>query len=291
MADPTQSPGLSKPAGPTFAPGLYIVATPIGNLRDITLRALDLLQAADAIACEDTRVTGKLTHAYDIKAKLLRYDDHSGERARPEILERLGAGQIVALVSDAGTPLISDPGYRLVKMAVEAGHAVTALPGASALLTALATAGLPTDRFLFAGFPGRRSGERLSDLKDLARIDATLVFYEAPSRLAGSLADMAEALGDRPAAVGRELTKLYEEMRRGSLAGLAAHYETAGPPKGEIVIIVGPPLDEAPDEQAIDALLLDALSHLSVRDAAEAVSAATGSSKRDIYNRALALSK
>jgi 16S rRNA (cytidine1402-2'-O)-methyltransferase len=267
------------------------VATPIGNLRDITLRALDILQLADAIACEDTRVTGKLTQAYGIKAKLLRYDDHTGERARPEILERLAAGQIVALVSDAGTPLISDPGYRLVRMAVEAGYAVTALPGASALLTALAVAGLPTDRFLFAGFPGRRSGERLSDLKDLARIDATLVFYEAPSRLAASLADMATALGDRPAAIARELTKLYEEVRRDSLSALAAHYEKSGPPKGEIVIIVGPPLAEAPDEQAIDALLLDALSHLSVRDAAEAVSAATGSSKRAVYNRALALSK
>jgi 16S rRNA (cytidine1402-2'-O)-methyltransferase len=286
LPDPTQPAIPSKPAA-----GLYLVATPIGNLRDITLRALDVLKAADAIACEDTRVAGKLTRAYGISAKLLRYDDHNAERARPEILDRLAKGEVIALISDAGTPLISDPGYRLARAAVEAGAKVFPIPGASALLSALVTAGLPTDRFLFAGFLERTSGQRKSALQELARVPGTLVFYEAPGRLAASLADMAGVLGDRPAAVARELTKLYEEVRRGSLTELAEHYRAAGAPKGGIVSVVGPPLPEAESAESLDALIVGALGHMSVRDAAASVAEATGTPRREVYARALALSK
>lgn len=286
LPDPTQ-PGISsKPA-----PGLYLVATPIGNLRDITLRALDVLKGADAVACEDTRVSGKLMHAYAITAKLVRYDDHSAERALPGLLARLTAGEVVALISDAGTPLVSDPGYRLVRAAVEAGISVFPIPGASAVLSALVVAGLPTDRFLFAGFPDRGQGARKTAFADLSRVEATLVFYEAPGRLAATLADMAQILGDRPAVVARELTKLYEEVRRGSLDELAAHYDQAGAPKGEVVIVVGPPLPEATSELSLDDMLTDALGRMSVRDAAAAVAEATNISRREVYARALALSK
>lgn len=270
-------------------PGLYLVATPIGNLGDITFRALETLKSADAVACEDTRVGGKLCSALGIKANLIRYDDHSGERARPEILARLARGEVVALISDAGTPLISDPGYKLVRAAVAQGSAVFPLPGASALLAGLIVSGLPTDRFLFAGFLDRQSGQRRAALSTLAELRASLIFYEGPSRLADSLRDMAEILGNREAVVARELTKLHEEVRRGLLADLAATYAEAGPPKGEVVIIVGPPdVDEGVID--IDGLLRTALGTMSVRDAAETVAQATGRKKRDVYARALSLS-
>jgi len=284
-ADSTASQGPSKPPA-----GLYLVATPIGNMADITLRALDLLRAADAIACEDSRVTLKLLQRYGIKARLIAYHDHNGAEARPDILRRLEAGQVVALVSDAGTPLISDPGYKLVRAVVEAGQHVTALPGPSAVLAALSLAGLPTDRFLFGGFLPPRSEARRKALAELKAVPATLVFLEGVSRLPEALADMAETLGGtRGAAVARELTKLFETVRRGTLAELAALYGREGPPKGEVVVVVGPPAEEAMGEGDLDAALTAALAHSSLREAAAAVAAATGLPRRQVYARALAL--
>src|SRR5688500_12978740 len=219
-------------------PGLYVVATPIGNLRDVTLRALDVLAQADLVLAEDTRVSAKLLQAFGLKAKLERCDEHGEDRATPRALAALAAGQTVALVSDAGTPLVSDPGYRVVREAAAAGHRVVPVPGASALLAGLSIAGLPTDRFLFAGFPPPKSAARRTFLEELAGIRATLVFFEGGSRLAASLADMAAVLGDREAVVCRELTKLYETVVRGRLSDLAADPQFQAP-KGEIVVLVG----------------------------------------------------
>ncbi|MDP6832024.1 MAG: 16S rRNA (cytidine(1402)-2'-O)-methyltransferase [Alphaproteobacteria bacterium] len=274
-----------------FAPGLYVVATPIGNARDITLRALDLLSGADVIACEDTRVTRKLLIIHGIKTPTLAYHDHNAARVRPRLMERLKKGEIVALVSDAGTPLISDPGYRLVSEVRKAGLAVTALPGASAPLAALASAGLPTDKFLFAGFLPGKSNARRRALTELAAVPATLVFFEAAPRLVASLRDMAAELGVRQAAVLRELTKKFEEARHGSLAELADHYQTSGPPKGEIVVLVAPPdgTVAALGQAEVDAMLLAALGQGSLKDAARGVAERTGLPRRDLYNRALAL--
>lgn len=287
---PGSKPGDAEREPPILAPGLHIVATPIGNLGDITLRALDTLRRVDLIACEDTRVTGKLLSAYRISTRTTPYHEHNAARARPQLIERLKRGERIALVSDAGTPLISDPGYKLVRAAIAAGIAVHAIPGPSAPLAALALSGLPTDRFLFAGFLPVKAAQRRSALAELARVPATLVLFETAPRLAASLADMAEILGAREAAVARELTKLHEEARRGQLAALAAHYSEAGPPKGEIVIVIGPPVEEtAPDVGAIDAFLEDALRHMSLRDAADAVARATGLPRKEVYGRALAL--
>ena len=274
-----------------FAPGLYVVATPIGNARDITLRALDLLRGADIIACEDTRVTRKLLIIHNIDCLTMAYHDHNAARVRPRLMERLIKGEIVALVSDAGTPLISDPGYRLVKEARKAGISVTALPGASAPLAALASAGLPTDRFLFVGFLPPKSVARRRTLNELAGLSATLVFFESTSRLAASLADMTAELGSREAAVLRELTKKFEEARHGILPDLARHYQTEGPPKGEIVVLVGPPDRRAAvvDEAEMDVLLMAALDQGSVKDAAAALAESTGLPRRALYNRALVL--
>jgi len=268
-----------------------VVATPIGNARDITLRALDLLNSADIIACEDTRVTRKLLIIHGIKTPTLAYHDHNAARVRPRLMERLNKGEIVALVSDAGTPLISDPGYRLVSEVRKAGLAVTALPGASAPLAALATAALPTDKFLFAGFLPGKSNARRRALTELAEVPATLVFFEAAPRLAASLRDMAAELGARQAAVLRELTKKFEETRHGGLADLADHYQSSGPPKGEIVVLVAPPDGTAAvlGQAEIDALLLAALGRGSVKDAAREVAERTRLPRRDLYNRALAL--
>jgi 16S rRNA (cytidine1402-2'-O)-methyltransferase len=273
-------------------PGLHIVATPIGNLGDITLRALETLAAADVIACEDTRVTRKLLDRYGITTSLMPYHEHNAAEARPKILARLAAGAAIALVSDAGTPLISDPGFKLVRATREAGHAVTALPGASATLTALSVAGLPTDRFFFEGFlPPKETGRR-ARIAELARIPATLVLFETGPRLADSLADLAEGLGAREGAICRELTKLHEEVRRGDLAALARDYAAEPPPRGEIVIVVGPPAEEArTSETEVDALLRQALTRVSVKDAVSEIASATGLSRRHIYQRALALAK
>jgi 16S rRNA (cytidine1402-2'-O)-methyltransferase len=266
------------------------VATPIGNLADITLRALDVLRRADAIICEDTRVTATLAQRYGLAAERIAYHDHNADWVRPKLLARLAAGAAMALVSDAGTPLISDPGFKLVRDAVAAGIAVMAVPGASAALAALTVAGLPTDRFLFAGFLPAKSGARRRALRELAAVKASLIFYETAPRLADALADMGAILGDRPAAVARELTKLYEEVRRAGLHALAEHYRKAGAPKGEIVVIVGPPAaGAAASENDIDAQLVSALRTASLREASAAVAAATGLPRRQVYARALAL--
>jgi 16S rRNA (cytidine1402-2'-O)-methyltransferase len=276
---------------PRFAPGLYVVATPIGHLRDISLRALDLLAAADLVACEDTRVTEKLMTRYGIAASRLPYHEHNAERMRPLLLERLKAGAVVALVSDAGTPLISDPGFKLVRAALAESIAVTALPGPSAALDALVLSGLPSDRFFFQGFLPPKEAARRRVLGELAALPTTLIVYETAPRLAATLADMAAVLGERPAAVARELTKLYEEVRRGALGELAAHYANSGAPKGEIVIVVGgasaAAAREAVTGDALDAALDAALATMSVKDASAVVAEATGRPRREVYQRAL----
>ena len=273
-----------------LAPGLYVVATPIGNLRDISLRALDVLAQADLVLAEDTRVTGKLLQAFGLSAKLERYDEHAAERTRPRALTALADGARVALVSDAGTPLVSDPGYRLVREAAAAGHPVIPIPGASALLAGLSAAGLPTDRFLFAGFPPPKSAARRAFLEELAGVRATLVFFEGGSRLAASLADMAAVLGDREAAVARELTKLYETVIRGRLPELALDPRFVEP-KGEIVVLVGPGRDREATAADADAALSEALTRLKPAEAAAEVAKALGRSRRDLYRRALELKR
>ena len=285
MADRPAAPALNSAP---LAPGLYLVATPIGNLRDITLRALDVLAAADLILAEDTRVTGKLLAAYGLKTRMERYDEHAAERARPKVLKALAEGQRVALVSDAGTPLVSDPGYRLVREAIAQGSAVIPIPGASSVLAALTVAGLPTDRFLFAGFPPPKSAGRRSFFAELAPIRASLVFFEGGSRLAASLADMAAVFGPREAMVGRELTKLYETCVRGPLDVLAADPALAAP-KGEMVVVVAPCADAAATPQDADAALTEALARLGPAEAASEVAAALGLNRRELYRRALDL--
>ncbi len=275
-----------------MSPGFYLVATPIGNAEDITLRALGILKRATVIACEDTRVTGPLLRRYGVNTPLVAYHDHNGAVMRPKLLARVRAGEAVALVSDAGMPLISDPGYKLVRAAQAEGLAVTSAPGASAVLTALQLSGLPSDRFLFAGFPDHKSGGRQSLFRTLAAVPGTLIFFEGPSRVAESLADMAAVFGAREAALVRELTKVYEEVRRAPLPDLARHYAETGPPRGEIVLLVAPPGAEATTAAADrDALLRDALATHSVRDAADLVSTATGEPRRAIYARALEIAK
>ena len=277
---------------PKLAPGLHVVATPIGNLRDVTLRALETLASADTVACEDTRVTRKLFDHYGIATPLMPYHDHNAETARPKILDMLAAGGAVALVSDAGTPLISDPGFKLVRAARLAGHAVTAAPGASAALTALSIAGLPTDRFFFDGFLPAKEGARRERVAELARIPATLVLFESGPRLAATLAELATGLGAREAAVCRELTKLHEEVRRGDLGALADAYAAGAEMRGEIVLVIAPPAAPAQASAAeIDALLRAALARTSLKDAVAEVAAATGEPRRAVYGRALELAK
>ena len=281
---------LTVPTAPV-SPGLYIVATPIGNLDDVSLRMLATLAGADRIACEDTRVTARLLARYGIATRATAYHDHNAQRVLPRLIEALQDGGSVALVSDAGTPLVSDPGLRLVRAAIDAGIAVTTIPGPVAAIAGLTLAGLPVDRFLFAGFLPARGGARRSALAELAAIPATLVFYEAPHRLAAALDDMLTVLGDRDAAVARELTKLFEEVRRGSLSTLVAGYRAGEAPRGEIVVLVGPPAAAAAEEDAatFDSRIRAALETMSVRDAAATVAAETGRKRREVYARALAL--
>lgn len=269
-------------------PGLYVVATPIGNLRDITLRALDVLSGCDLLLAEDTRVTGKLLAAYGLSKTMARYDEHAAERARPRIMAALEAGQSVALVSDAGTPLVSDPGYRLVKEVVEAGFRVFPIPGPSAALAALTLAGLPTDRFLFAGFTPPKSAARRTFLAEFAQTRATLIFYETGPRLRASLEDMLAVFGPRQAAVTRELTKLYETAVRGTLDQLAVD-PALEEPKGEIVVLVGPGVAEVASEADADLALAEALTRLAPGEAASEVAKSLGLNRRDLYRRALAL--
>jgi 16S rRNA (cytidine1402-2'-O)-methyltransferase len=279
---------IAFPTGP-IAPGLHVVATPIGNLGDVTLRALSTLAAADLVLCEDTRITRRLFERYGIKTPLLAYHDHNAAAVRPKVLARLDEGAKIALVSDAGTPLVSDPGYKLVEAALDAGHRVFPIPGASAALAALVAAGLPTDRFFFEGFLPAKGGQRRTRIAELAAIPATLVLYESGPRLAASLADLSAGLGVRHASVCRELTKTFEEVRRGTLAELAAHYEKAGAPKGEIVVVIAPPAVRVISAVDLSAKLSDALARSSVKDAVAEVTEATGVARREVYARALAL--
>ncbi|WP_342359339.1 16S rRNA (cytidine(1402)-2'-O)-methyltransferase [Terrarubrum flagellatum] len=282
-------------AAERLSPGLHVVATPIGNLKDVTLRALGTLAGADAILAEDTRVTAKLLTHYGVATPTLAYHEHNAARLRPMILSRLREGEAIAIVSDAGTPLISDPGFKLVADAVAAGIAVTSAPGASALLAALTIAGLPTDRFFFEGFLPPKSAARRARLAELASIPATLVFYEAPSRIAEMIADAADMLGSRDACAARELTKLHEEALRGPLHELAAQLAERDSIRGEIVVLIAPPGADAADdpasqEAALDEALRAALASSSLKQAVADVAAKTGQPRRVVYARALALS-
>lgn len=279
-----------QPGNSSLSPGLYIVSTPIGNLRDITLRALDVLAGADEVLAEDTRTANKLLNAHGLRATVTAYHDHNGAQRRPDVLEKLAQGKVIALISDAGTPLVSDPGYKLVAEAAAAAVKIVPVPGASALLAGLVMAGLPSDRFLFSGFLPPKSGARQATLGSLATVPATLVFYETGPRLAACLADMERVLGgQRHACVARELTKLFEKARRGTLEDLTRHYREAGGPKGEIVILVAPPEDQVASESELDAALLDALATQPTKQAANDVADALGLPRRQAYQRALAL--
>lgn len=273
---------------PPVETGLYVVATPIGNLRDVTLRALDVLGAVSRVYAEDTRVARKLLDAYGLKPRLFQYHEHNAETARLEILAALAAGESVALISDAGTPLVSDPGYKLVRAVIENGFKVVPIPGASALLAGMIVSGLPSDRFLFAGFLPPKQGARRAALEGLAEVDASLIFFESGPRLAESLADMAAILGARAGAIARELTKLFEETRRGSLAELAAHYQAQGAPKGEIVVVVGPPPVAEVDDETLDAFLRGVLQS-GVKEASQRAHEALGVPRKRAYARALQL--
>ena len=272
------------------APGLHLVATPIGNLGDFSARAIEVLKGADVIACEDTRVTGKLTHAFGITTKLIAYHEHNAERMRPRILARLKAGERVALVSDAGTPLISDPGFKLVREAAAERISVLAVPGPSAALAALIVSGLPTDRFFFQGFLPAKSGARKVILAEIGAIPATLIVFEAARRLDETLAEMASVLGEREAAVGRELTKLHEEVQRGTFSVLANHY-AEHPGKGEAVIVIAPPtprvFDAATESDALDRRLAELLMTMAVKEAATVAAGEFHMPRRDVYARAL----
>jgi 16S rRNA (cytidine1402-2'-O)-methyltransferase len=292
---PSQVPGFTafglRAEAEPLQPGLHVVATPIGNLGDISFRALATLAAADAVIAEDTRVTKTLLAHYGISTPLFAYHEHNAAVMRPHLLARLADGAALALVSDAGTPLVSDPGFKLVTEAVANNIAVTSIPGASAVLAALVVAGLPTDRFFFEGFLPVKSAGRRQRIAELAMIPGTLVFFESPRRVAESLADLAAVLGEREAALARELTKHYETVRRGKLGELAAALAMEPPPKGEIVLLVGPPNAEAAGllQGNLDDLIGKALETHSVKDAAAVVSAETGQPRRKVYARALEL--
>ena len=275
----------AQPLADRLTPGLYLVATPIGNLGDITMRAVDILSRCDGVACEDTRVTGKLLKHLGISKPLWRYDDHSEHRDRGRLVESMRT-RAVALVSDAGTPMISDPGYRLVNDCRAEGIAVTSLPGPCAAVVGLTLAGLPNDRFLFAGFLPAKEKARRETLEELAAIDATLIFYETGPRLLKSLAALKEMMPEREIAVARELTKLHEECRRGLADGLMAYYD-AHPPKGEIVLLVGPPQDHAPSDADADAMLREAMQTMKASQAAAQVSRATGLDRKTLYARVM----
>ncbi|WP_306252040.1 16S rRNA (cytidine(1402)-2'-O)-methyltransferase [Parvularcula sp. IMCC14364] len=274
----------------SFEPGLYVTATPIGNLKDITFRAIEILQQADLILCEDKRVTAKLCQAYDIKTQLTAYHDHNGEEMRPQILERLQNDQVIALVSDAGTPLISDPGYKLVRDVREAGITVYTIPGACAAIAGLTIAGAPTDQFLFAGFLPTKTMARKKMLTELKSVVASLVFYETGPRLADALLDIGDILGDREIAIARELTKLHEEVRTGMAPDLAAHYSLQ-PPRGEIVLVVHPPQARQWSEEELTGLMIDLLAENSVKDAASLAAELTSMSRKTLYNLALGLKR
>lgn len=271
--------------------GLYLIATPIGNLGDISLRALELLAGVDVIACEDTRVTRKLTERYGIGTPLTPYHEHNAAEARPGLLARLSSGEAIALVSDAGTPLISDPGYKLVRAVRDAGHPVTAVPGASAVLVALSVAGLPTDRFFFEGFLPPKQVARQKRLAALARVPATLILFETGARIGATLADAMQIFGPRAAAVCRELTKLHEEVRTSDLAKLARDYAGNAEIRGEFAVVIAPASEDEIQTEDLDQLLRQALARISLKEAVAEVATVTGRPRREIYQRALALGK
>jgi 16S rRNA (cytidine1402-2'-O)-methyltransferase len=277
---------------PKAAPGLHLVATPIGNLGDITLRALETLAGVDIVACEDTRITRRLIERFSITATLKQYHEHNAEQARPKILEALARGSSIALVSDAGTPLISDPGFKLVREVSAAGFAVIALPGPSSVLAALSVAALPTDRFFFEGFLPSKQHARRTRLSELARIDATLVMFESGARVQECLHDLAAVMGERDAAICREMTKLHEEVRRATVSELAALSDTLET-RGEFVLVIGPPAADAGlmNDDALDDLLRTSLARGSVKDAVAHAVEVSGRPRREIYARALELSK
>ncbi|MBX7145777.1 MAG: 16S rRNA (cytidine(1402)-2'-O)-methyltransferase [Alphaproteobacteria bacterium] len=277
---------LTEKNSQAISSGLYLVATPIGNLQDISLRALTTLAKANLIACEDTRITKRLLNKYGITTPVLSYHDHNAEKIRPILLTRLAHGESIALVSDAGTPLISDPGYKLVRACIDKKIMVTTIPGASSLLSALQLSGLPTDRFFFVGFLPPKSHARKVILQEIIHIPATLIFFETGPRLIASLQDMAEIWGERQASVARELTKVFEETKRDTLANLYTYYNQHGHPKGEIVIVVGPPSNETLNYD-IDTLLKEALATMSCRDAVKEIAQKTNISKQKIYKQAL----
>jgi len=286
--------GNTLPAGKTLEPGLYLIATPIGAARDITLRALDILATAQVIAAEDTRSLRHLMEIHGIPLgdrPLISYHDHNADSARPRLMAALAAGKSVVYASEAGTPLVADPGYQLARAAVAEGYRLISAPGPSAVLAALTMSGLPSDRFLFAGFPPNAKGARATFLRELAPIPATLILYESPKRLGALLAEAAAQLGEtRQAAICRELTKRFEEVRRGTLGELAEAFAGA-PPKGEIVVLIDRARSRAATQEDVDAALADALSRLSVKDAAAEIAAALGLPKREVYQRALDLGR
>lgn len=285
---PWTATGKSQDHG-DLAAGLYVLSTPIGNAKDISLRALDILKKCTVIAAEDTRVTARLLAIYGIQKPLLAYNDHNGAQMRPKILDRLHDGQAVVLVSDAGTPLVSDPGYKLLRQAIAAQIAVFAVPGASAVLAGLVLSGLPSDRFLFAGFLPPKTGEKVRVLEEFKALRATLIFFESAQRLGETLQTMSGVLGQRRCAVARELTKLHEEILRGSLHELAGHYRTAGAPKGEVTIVVGPPEDGNKDVAKLDDALKAALAFMPVKAAVDMIANLTDMSRKQLYERALSL--
>lgn len=292
QANDGPSPRKPRPRDSALGPGLYIVGTPIGNMLDITLRALDVLRAADLIACEDTRVFAKLARRHGISAATIAYSDATQDAAEPRLLAALEQGKSVALVSDAGMPLISDPGYRLVRAAIARGHSVTSAPGPSAVPLAVALSGLPSERFYFGGFLPAKQVERRRAIHQAAAVPATLVFFEAPHRLAEALADLAELLGPRPASVARELTKMFEEVRRAPLDRLAEYYDKNPGVKGEIVLVIGPAGEAAaPTEGEVDEMLRATMAGASLKDAAAEVAARFGLKRREVYARALALKR
>lgn len=286
---------MKKPEGEGRAmqvtPALYLVATPIGNLRDITLRALDVLRGVDKIACEDTRVSGKLMSAYDISKPTLSYNDHSDEKKRTSILDEIENGKAIALVSDAGCPLISDPGYKLVRDAIARGIVVTSIPGASAVITGLQLSGLPSDMFSFIGFLPNKQKARRDALSDWAKVQSTLVAYETGPRLLSALQDIKEILGDRKVCVARELTKMFEEIKTQNVVSLIQYYEQSGAPKGEIVLVIDGASDDIWDDDRIKEKLSEILKSMKTKDAASYVAELSGRSKKDIYDMALSLGK
>src|SRR4051794_8795517 len=277
---------------PKAVPGLYLVATPIGHLGDITLRALETLAGVDIIACEDTRITRRLTERYAITAQLKQYHEHNAALARPKILEKLAQGASIALVSDAGTPLISDPGFKLVREVCAAGYAVIAIPGASSVLTALSVAALPTDRFYFEGFLPPKQGARRNRLAELAKIDATLVMFESGNRVQDTLSDLAGIMGGRDAAICRELTKLHEDIKRAPISELARDADTLET-RGEFVLVIGPPAADAlvMTEDDLDDLLRSSLARDSVKDSVAHAVELSGRPRREVYARALELAR